>query len=47
MPDGMTLDNVPFKELNYDAVHHVCCENVIGYVPIPLGTLLSDNGKGT
>lgn len=31
------VDRIPFKDYPYDLVHQVCCENVIGYVPVPLG----------
>ena len=27
----------PYKDYNYGLVHGACCENVIGYMPIPLG----------
>ena len=27
----------PYKHFNYELVHGACCENVIGYLPIPLG----------
>lgn len=28
---------VPYKDFNYELVHGACCENVIGYLPLPLG----------
>ena len=28
---------VPYLDYNYENVHGACCENVIGYMPIPLG----------
>lgn len=28
---------VPYLNYNYENVHGACCENVIGYMPIPLG----------
>lgn len=28
---------VPYKDYNYNLVHGACCENVIGYLPLPLG----------
>ena len=28
---------LPFKGYNYEFVHGACCENVIGYLPLPLG----------
>lgn len=31
------LTNVPFHDYNYNLVLGACCENVIGYMPIPLG----------
>ena len=27
----------PYRDYNYTLVHGVCCENVIGYLPLPLG----------
>jgi hydroxymethylglutaryl-CoA reductase (NADPH) len=29
--------NLPFKHYDYERVHGACCENVIGYTPLPLG----------
>nr|QEP49709.1 3-hydroxy-3-methylglutaryl CoA reductase [Inonotus obliquus] len=29
--------DVPFKDYAYDRVFGACCENVVGYVPLPLG----------
>ncbi|KAB8226872.1 HMG-CoA reductase [Aspergillus alliaceus] len=31
------MDSVPFQNLDYSSIFHRCCENVIGYVPIPVG----------
>jgi len=31
------FENIPWKELDYSKVTNKCCENVIGYVPIPVG----------
>ena len=28
---------LPYESYNYDLVHGACCENVIGYLPLPLG----------
>ncbi|PGH12451.1 hydroxymethylglutaryl-CoA reductase (NADPH) [Helicocarpus griseus UAMH5409] len=28
---------VPYKDYNYTLVHGACCENVVGYLPLPLG----------
>jgi hydroxymethylglutaryl-CoA reductase (NADPH) len=32
-----TFKNLPFKGFSYKDVHGRCCENVIGYIPIPVG----------
>lgn len=34
---GVTTDRVPWKLYDYDRVFGACCENVIGYIPLPLG----------
>ncbi|XP_039275950.1 3-hydroxy-3-methylglutaryl-coenzyme A reductase [Nilaparvata lugens] len=31
------LNDLPYKNYDYDKVMGVCCENVIGYVPVPVG----------
>nr|POF07674.1 3-hydroxy-3-methylglutaryl-coenzyme a reductase [Quercus suber] len=28
---------LPYKYFDYDRVHGACCENVVGYLPLPLG----------
>jgi hydroxymethylglutaryl-CoA reductase (NADPH) len=33
------LYTLPFEHYNYDQVKGVCCENVVGYVPIPVGVV--------
>jgi hydroxymethylglutaryl-CoA reductase (NADPH) len=41
------LSKLPYQSYNYDSVYGACCENVVGYVPIPLGMAgpLLVNGK--
>lgn len=37
---------LPYQDYNYEFVHGACCENVIGYMPIPVGVagpLIIDN----
>jgi hydroxymethylglutaryl-CoA reductase (NADPH) len=34
---GLESSKTPYKHFNYELVHGACCENVIGYLPIPLG----------
>ncbi|RZF38994.1 hypothetical protein LSTR_LSTR003737 [Laodelphax striatellus] len=31
------LNDLPYKNYDYDKVMGACCENVIGYVPVPVG----------
>lgn len=31
------LNNLPFKDYSYELVMGACCENVIGYIPLPVG----------
>eukprot|EP01120_Amphizonella_sp_Union-15-10_P004190 TRINITY_DN14821_c0_g1_i1.p1 TRINITY_DN14821_c0_g1~~TRINITY_DN14821_c0_g1_i1.p1 ORF type:complete len:665 (+),score=143.26 TRINITY_DN14821_c0_g1_i1:107-1996(+) len=33
----VNINPIPFKDYNYDLVKGKCCENVIGYLPIPVG----------
>ncbi|KAI1937694.1 3-hydroxy-3-methylglutaryl-coenzyme A (HMG-CoA) reductase isozyme [Ophidiomyces ophidiicola] len=34
---SLEYSKVPYKHYNYSLVHGACCENVIGYLPLPLG----------
>lgn len=34
---SLETSKTPYKNFNYELVHGACCENVIGYLPIPLG----------
>ena len=34
---GLEVSKTPYKDYNYELVHGACCENVIGYLPLPLG----------
>lgn len=33
----LETSKTPYKDYNYELVHGACCENVIGYLPLPLG----------
>ena len=33
----LETSKTPYKDFNYELVHGACCENVIGYLPLPLG----------
>ena len=34
---SLEQSKLPYKDYNYTLVHGACCENVIGYLPLPLG----------
>ncbi len=34
---ALEKSKLPFEHFDYDRVHGACCENVIGYLPLPLG----------
>ncbi|GES66061.1 3-hydroxy-3-methylglutaryl-coenzyme A reductase [Aspergillus terreus] len=34
---SLETSKLPYKDYNYALVHGACCENVIGYLPLPLG----------
>ncbi|CAD5234877.1 unnamed protein product [Bursaphelenchus xylophilus] len=36
---NVNLDNLPHGNYNYDQVLNACCENVIGFMPIPCGAV--------
>lgn len=43
-----SLQTLPFSHYDYSSVIDACCENVIGYVPLPVGVagpLLLDGKK--
>jgi NADP-dependent 3-hydroxy-3-methylglutaryl-CoA reductase len=44
---NVDMNAIPFENYDYDNVTNKCCENVIGYVPIPIGVAgpLLLNGK--
>ncbi|KAI1619599.1 3-hydroxy-3-methylglutaryl-CoA reductase [Exophiala viscosa] len=34
---ALEASKAPYRDYNYELVHGACCENVIGYLPLPLG----------
>ncbi|PYI02938.1 hmg-CoA reductase [Aspergillus sclerotiicarbonarius CBS 121057] len=37
LTSGVEDSLLPYRNYNYELVHGACCENVIGYLPLPLG----------
>uniref|UniRef100_A0A3P9IL06 3-hydroxy-3-methylglutaryl coenzyme A reductase n=1 Tax=Oryzias latipes TaxID=8090 RepID=A0A3P9IL06_ORYLA len=37
LPAASALEHLPFKDYDYSKVMGACCENVIGYMPVPVG----------
>ncbi|KAM3599305.1 uncharacterized protein V6R79_003485 [Siganus canaliculatus] len=37
LPETSALSGLPYKDYDYSKVMGTCCENVIGYMPVPVG----------
>ena len=35
--NSLEYSKLPYQDYNYENVHGACCENVVGYMPIPVG----------
>ena len=35
----LSTERLPYKHYDYDRVYGACCENVIGYMPLPVGVI--------